>query len=69
MGLDFDKIKTAREKKKWTQAEAATAAGLGSAQRWNDIESGRRTNITLETLEAIAKALGVSAKSLLSEGK
>ena len=40
-----------------------------SRQRWNDIESGRKTNIELETLAAIAGALGVPAKDLLTEGK
>jgi transcriptional regulator with XRE-family HTH domain len=33
--------------------------------RWNDIESGRKMNITLETLDAIADALDVPAAELL----
>lgn len=50
---------------KLTQAEAAERAGLTGKQVWSDLEQGRRSNITLETLERIAAALGVKAKDLL----
>jgi transcriptional regulator with XRE-family HTH domain len=63
--LDHAKIKALREKAELTQEEAARRAGLKTRQHWNHIESGRRSNITLDTLEAIAKALGVKAKDLL----
>jgi transcriptional regulator with XRE-family HTH domain len=63
--LDTEKIAALRAKKKWTQEEAAQAAGLNSRQDWNGIESGRRESITLTTLAKIAKALGVRAKDLL----
>lgn len=65
MGIDIEKIKSLREKKGLTQQEAAEAAGLEIKQRWNQIETGRTNNVTVETLEAVAKALGVKAKDLL----
>ena len=63
--LDYEKIKARREKLGLTQEQAAEKAGLGNRQRWNDIESGRRPSVNLDTLEKIAAALGVKAKDLL----
>jgi transcriptional regulator with XRE-family HTH domain len=63
--LDFGKIKQIRERLGLTQEEAAKKAGFSNRQYWNNIESGRRTNIELNTLDAIARALKVSAKDLL----
>ena len=63
--LDYKKIRRLREQARLSQAEAATKAGLGTRQRWHGIESGASTNIELDTLERIAKALGVKAKDLL----
>jgi hypothetical protein len=34
-------------------------------QIWSDVEHGRRSNLTIETLERVAAALGVKAKELL----
>jgi transcriptional regulator with XRE-family HTH domain len=65
MPLDIEKIKTLRERAGLSQAEAAAKAGLKTRQRWHQIESGTITNIELDTLERIAKALGVKAKDLL----
>lgn len=65
MGLDHERLRKARERAKLTQAQAAQRSGLGTAQRWNDIESGRRANVTVDTLMAIAAALGVKPDSLL----
>lgn len=62
--LDKEKLRRAREKASMTQEEAAGAAGLSSRQAWNNIERGR-TDVTLTTLDRIAKALGVKAKDLL----
>jgi DNA-binding Xre family transcriptional regulator len=62
--LDIAKIKSRREKLGITQTDAAAKAGM-SRQRWNDIESGRKTNIELETLDAIAKVLECKPKDLL----
>jgi transcriptional regulator with XRE-family HTH domain len=67
MLLDIQKIAALREKKELSQDAAATAAGFTGRQKWNDIEAGRRTNITLETLERIANALGVKPRELLKK--
>ncbi|MGE5611211.1 MAG: helix-turn-helix domain-containing protein [Bacillota bacterium] len=63
--LDVEKIRELREKAGLTQQQAAELAKLKSRQHWNEIESGRQTNITMDTLERIASALGVKAKGLL----
>ena len=63
--MDSAKIRSLRLELNLTQAAAAERAGLASAQKWNDIENGRRTNLTIETLERVAAALGVKAKDLL----
>ena len=65
MPLNIKKIKRLREDVGLSQAEAAAKAGLKTRQRWHQIESGIITNIELDTLERIAKALGVKAKDLL----
>ena len=68
MPLDVEKIEQLREKRGWSQAHAATAAGLGGGrQQWNNIVNGNQGGITLATLEKIAAALGVSAKALLKD--
>jgi transcriptional regulator with XRE-family HTH domain len=64
MPVDYQKIKTLREKKGWTQEEAAKAAGFKSRQSWHQVESGDHVP-RLDTLEKIADALGVKAKDLL----
>lgn len=61
---DSAKIRTLREKRGLTPAEAGELAGM-TAHQWNDVESGSRASITLATLDKIAKALGVKAKDLL----
>jgi transcriptional regulator with XRE-family HTH domain len=63
--LDTGKIKKLREGARLSQADAAKKAGIGTRQRWHGIESGANTNIELDTLERVAKALGVKAKDLL----
>ena len=63
--LDTTKIREKRERLGLTQDAAAKLAGLVRAQAWNDIENGRRANLTIETLERVAKALGVKARDLL----
>lgn len=62
--LDTNRLKAARKKAGFTQEEAARKAGLSSKQTWNNIERGR-SDVTLKTLDTIAKALGVKAKDLL----
>lgn len=62
--LDIEKMKGKREKAGLTQSQAAIKAGV-SRQRWNDIESGRKSNIELDTLGAIATALQCDPCELL----
>jgi transcriptional regulator with XRE-family HTH domain len=63
--IDTDKIRRLRESLDLTMEEAAKRAKLSHRQTWYQIETGRRTNLTLAVLENIAKALGVKAKDLL----
>lgn len=63
--MDTAKLKKLRERRGLSQEDAARLAGLRGRQVWYMIESGRRTNLTLATLESIAKALGVKASDLL----
>jgi transcriptional regulator with XRE-family HTH domain len=66
--LDTEKIRQLREKLGLTLEQAADAAGLSSRQAWHNIESGAvggRRGITLDTLNAVAKALKCDAKDLL----
>lgn len=65
MPLDIEKMRSVRERMKLTQEVAAQAAGMSGRQQWNDVESGRKGNVSIATLEAIAKALKISPKSLL----
>ena len=58
---DLDSANTTIE----AQQQAAEKAGMNNKQRWADIESGRRANVTMETLGQIATALGKKSKDLL----
>ena len=63
--IDREKIKLLREKRGWSIAEAAKRAGMRSRSLWSDVEYGRSDNITIHRLNDFARALGVSAASLL----
>ena len=63
--LNVERIRELREKLKLTQTQAAEKAGM-SVTRWNDIESGGRRNVTIDTLSVIAAALGCDARDLLT---
>lgn len=65
MPLDTDKIKRLREAAGLTQEEAAKRAGLRSRQHWYKIETDDGANVTLETLEKVARALKTKAKELI----
>jgi DNA-binding XRE family transcriptional regulator len=68
--LDCPKIKRLREELRLSQEQAGEAAGFKAGRsHWNDIESGRRANVTLETLGKLAKALGVDPAELLKTPK
>jgi transcriptional regulator with XRE-family HTH domain len=63
--LDNQRVKDRREKLSLTMEAAAEAAGMSGRQQWYMIESGRRDDITLSTLDRIANALKCKAKDLL----
>jgi transcriptional regulator with XRE-family HTH domain len=65
MGIDTAKIRALREKKGLTQGQAAELAGMANRQHWNQIETGLRDNVTVQTLEKMAAAIGAKAKDLL----
>jgi transcriptional regulator with XRE-family HTH domain len=65
MPIDTDKIRRLRESLDLTMEAAARRARLHDRQTWYQVETGRRKNLTIETLDRIAAALGVKAKDLL----
>ena len=66
--IDIVKLKTLRESRGWTMQQAAEAANLsGGRQSWNDVESGRRPNPTVDTALRIARALGVKIDDLVTD--
>ncbi len=65
MPLDTEKIRQLREELKLSQEDAAQRAGLSNRQHWHQIESGGKPNVTLETLERIAKALKTTPCDLI----
>lgn len=67
MPLDLDKVRTLRAQLGITMDEAASRAGLAGKQSWSLIESGKKSDVRVSTLEAIARALGVRARDLLKD--
>jgi DNA-binding XRE family transcriptional regulator len=63
--LDIEKLRKLREKAGLSQEDAAKRAGLNSRQAWYNIESGLQANVTMTTLDSLAKALGVKARDLV----
>lgn len=64
--LNVKLIKSIRLAHGLTQDEAGRKAGFTQPQvMWAQIENGDRTNITLDTLAAVAKALGKTPGELL----
>lgn len=59
------RVRELREAKGWTQAQLAEAAGIARVPTISDYESGRIQRPDLETLDRIAKALGVDPGFLL----
>jgi DNA-binding XRE family transcriptional regulator len=56
-------VRRARERRGWTQEQLAAVSGV-SLRRVQGIEAGRG-NVTLDTLDALAGALGVDPTMLL----
>jgi transcriptional regulator with XRE-family HTH domain len=67
MPLNLKKLKSRREELGLSQEDAAAEAEMKGRQAWYNIESGRQANVTVETLEKIAKALKVSPCDLLTK--
>lgn len=65
--MNIGRIRQLREDAGLTQQEAAQAAGIVTKQAWNNIEKGRQKNLTVKTLERMARALGVKVSDLLIE--
>ena len=65
--LNLAEIKKRRQALGLTLTQAGIAAGWNDKGRttWHDIEVGRRQNITLDTLAAMAQALKCSIHDLL----
>jgi len=62
--IQSTKIKQLREKKGLSQEKLARLANVSNNTMVN-IESGKQTNPTIETVSKIAKALGVEIEELL----
>jgi transcriptional regulator with XRE-family HTH domain len=53
-----------RDKKGWTQEEAAHRCGIVSQQSFQQIEAAK-VNVTLHTLSKLARGFGVDVRDLL----
>jgi transcriptional regulator with XRE-family HTH domain len=68
MPLDTVRMEARRRELGLSQQQAADRANLsGGRSHWNDIVNGRRANITMETLDRIADALGVNPSELVAK--
>jgi transcriptional regulator with XRE-family HTH domain len=64
--LDIEKMERRRKALRLSQEEAAARAGLaGGRQAWNNIATGRKANVTMETLDKIAEALDCDSRHLI----
>jgi len=63
--LDAAKIAERRKELGLSQTKAA-AAGKMTLTQWNDVETGGRVNVTIETLAKIAAALECDARNLIT---
>jgi transcriptional regulator with XRE-family HTH domain len=63
--LDVQKMERLRESLGLSQEQAAKACEFSGRSYWRDVVSGRRSNVTVETLEKIAKVLRVKPADLL----
>jgi transcriptional regulator with XRE-family HTH domain len=64
--LDGGKMRTRREKLGLSMNAAARVANLGGPQSWQVIEGGKRDNVTVDTLCAIAFALKCKPADLVA---
>ena len=59
-----ESLRKARDAKGLTQAQVAKKAGMGT-NRYAIVERGEATNITLNKLEKIVKALGIKGSDII----
>lgn len=59
------RLRELRERRGWSQAELGRRAGIAQSVI-NRLESGKNRGPSLDTLEQLAKALGVAPGSLLA---
>jgi transcriptional regulator with XRE-family HTH domain len=64
--IDSDELKRAREESGLTQEQLGVAAGL-TGMTVHRLETGKTTWAQGETIEALAKELGIPARSLITE--
>lgn len=64
--LDTARMENRRRELSLSQEEAARRAGLAGRQAWQNIASGRKANVTLETLQKISKALDCDPRELIA---
>lgn len=67
--VNLREIKRRRVAKGLSLSDAATLAGWKAAQQWANIEYGRRTDPSIKTMVAVAKALGCKVDDLLKSRK
>lgn len=66
--LNGHKMRELRTAMNLTQVEASGRAEM-PVGRWNDLDTGRRTDLTVETLGNIAGALACESAALLIDDK
>jgi transcriptional regulator with XRE-family HTH domain len=62
------RLRALRERRRWSQAELARRAGIGQSAI-SKIEAGKTKGVDLATLDRLARALGVSPRSLIVVSK
>jgi transcriptional regulator with XRE-family HTH domain len=67
--LDTARMRELRESLGLSQATAAERAGLAGKHSWYLIESGRKSDVKLSTLQRIARVLGVESADLLAKAR
>lgn len=65
LNYDPDKIKTLREGRGWNQSELARASKLSANTIWH-LERGLIRMVKHQTLESVARALGVPLQAILA---
>lgn len=63
--VNRDEIRRRRIELEFTLQEAGERAGFSGRQRWSGIEQGERSNPSVTTMAAVARALGCTIEDLL----